>query len=99
MNLLCNVFYDPSSPWYYVIGVIFLVLIFGALALYVVLSKKYGTKAGGEAKSEADDNNGGNGTSSIDEAAHPSENNEIDASEQTVDSSEPNNGNDESTDK
>lgn len=40
MIFLCNVFNDPSSPWYYVIGVVFLLLVFGALALYIVLSKK-----------------------------------------------------------
>ena len=39
--LLSNVFYDPNSPWYYVIGVIFLVLIFGALTAYILLSKKF----------------------------------------------------------
>ena len=37
---LCNPFNDPNDPWYYVIGVIFLLLIFGALALYIILTNK-----------------------------------------------------------
>lgn len=41
---LSNVFNDPGSPWYYVIGVLFLVLIFGALAAYIILSKKKAKK-------------------------------------------------------
>lgn len=40
MNLLCNAFNDPSNPWYYVVGVISLILVFGALAAYIILSKK-----------------------------------------------------------
>lgn len=40
MQLLCNAFNDPSNPWYYVIGVAFLLLFFGALALYIWLSGK-----------------------------------------------------------
>lgn len=50
MNLLCNAFNDPSSPWYYVVGVVFLVLIFGALAAYVILSKKLEQKKNGGAE-------------------------------------------------
>ena len=37
---ICNAFNDPNDPWYYVIGVLFLLLVFGALALYLYLSKK-----------------------------------------------------------
>lgn len=40
LSFLCNPFNDPNDPWYYVIGVIFLLLIFGALALYVFLANK-----------------------------------------------------------
>lgn len=47
ISYLCNAFNDPSDPWYYVIGVIFLLLIFGALVAYMVLSKK-NTKNNGE---------------------------------------------------
>ncbi|MCX4313261.1 MAG: hypothetical protein OSJ83_05290 [Clostridia bacterium] len=53
MNLFCNVFNDPSSPWYYVIGVLFLLLVFGALALYIVFSKKL-KKPNGEENKSAD---------------------------------------------
>lgn len=52
-ELLSNVFYDPSSPWYYVIGVVFLVLIFGALTAYVLLSKKF-EKAKKQSKDEGE---------------------------------------------
>ena len=45
---LSNVFNDPSSPWYYVIGVLFLVLIFGALAVYIILSNKLKKSNDGE---------------------------------------------------
>lgn len=38
--LLSNVFNDPSNPWYYVIGVLFLVLIFAALGVYIYFSGK-----------------------------------------------------------
>lgn len=40
IQFLSNAFNDPSDPLYYVIGVIFLLLIFGALALYIFLSGK-----------------------------------------------------------
>lgn len=40
LTFLSNPFTDPNDPWYYVIGVLFLLLIFGALALYLILSKK-----------------------------------------------------------
>lgn len=39
-TLLSNVFNDPQNPWYYVIGTLFLVLIFGALAAYIFFSNK-----------------------------------------------------------
>ena len=45
---LSNAFNDPSSPWYYVIGVLFLVLIFGALAVYIIWSNNKKKKTGGE---------------------------------------------------
>lgn len=41
---ICNAFNDPGDPWYYVIGVLFLVLVFGALAVYLYFSKKKETK-------------------------------------------------------
>lgn len=34
-------FNDPSSPWYYVVGIIFLALIFAALGGYIVYAKKH----------------------------------------------------------
>ena len=40
MAFLCNAFNDPSNPWYYVIGVVFLLVIFGALAAYIILTGK-----------------------------------------------------------
>lgn len=40
IQFLSNAFNDPSDPLYYVIGVIFLLLIFGALALYIYLTGK-----------------------------------------------------------
>lgn len=45
---LSNAFNDPSDPWYYVIGIIFLALIFGALALYIVLDNRRKNKNGGD---------------------------------------------------
>ena len=44
MNFLssaADAFTNPDSVWYYVIGVVFLVLIFGALAVYIVVSNKH----------------------------------------------------------
>ncbi len=35
-----NPFTDSGSPWYYVVGVLFLILIFAALAVYIVVSGK-----------------------------------------------------------
>lgn len=40
LQYLSNAFKDPSDPWYYVIGLLFLLAIFGALAAYVILSAK-----------------------------------------------------------
>lgn len=40
LPFLSNVFYDTSSPWYYIIGVLFLLLIFGAVAVYVIWNNK-----------------------------------------------------------
>lgn len=40
LPFLSNAFNDPSDPWYYVVGVIFLLLIFGAVALYMVWNGK-----------------------------------------------------------
>ena len=40
LQFLSNAFNDPSDPWYYVIGVIFLLLVFGALALYIFWGNK-----------------------------------------------------------
>lgn len=45
LQLLSNAFNDPNNPWYYVVGVIFLLLVLGALALYIILSKKFAKKA------------------------------------------------------
>ena len=45
---ISNVFNDPSGPWYYVIGILFLVLVFGALAIYIVLDNKRKNKNGGD---------------------------------------------------
>ena len=40
LQFLSNAFNDPSDPWYYVIGVIFLLLVFGAVAAYVIINGK-----------------------------------------------------------
>lgn len=40
LQYLSNAFNDPSNPWYYVIGLLFLLAIFGALAVYVIFSGK-----------------------------------------------------------
>ena len=37
---LSNPFNDPSDPWYYIIGVIFLLLIFGAVGAYMFWTGK-----------------------------------------------------------
>ncbi|MDE6293629.1 MAG: hypothetical protein K2L88_03285 [Clostridiales bacterium] len=37
LPFLANAFNDPSDPWYYVVGVIFLLLIFGAVGVYMYL--------------------------------------------------------------
>lgn len=40
LQYLSNAFNDPSNPWYYVIGLLFLLAIFGALTVYVIFSGK-----------------------------------------------------------
>lgn len=50
MNYLCNAFNDPSDPWYYVIGVLFLLLVFGAVAVYVIWNGK--RNKGGESSEQ-----------------------------------------------
>ena len=40
LQFLSNAFNDPSDPWYYVIGVLFLLAVFGAVAAYVIISRK-----------------------------------------------------------
>ena len=48
LQFLSNAFNDPADPWYYVIGVLFLLLIFGALAFYVIWTGKKKNKADSE---------------------------------------------------
>ena len=51
ISALSDAFTNPDSPWYYVIGVAFLLLVFGALAVYIVVSgKKRKAKEAKEAK-------------------------------------------------
>lgn len=40
ISALSDAFTNPDSPWYYVIGVAFLLLVFGALAAYIIVSGK-----------------------------------------------------------
>ena len=40
LQFLSNAFNDPADPWYYVIGVVFLLLVFGALVVYIIFSGK-----------------------------------------------------------
>ncbi len=40
MLFLSNAFNDPKDPWYYVLGVLFLLLVFGILAVYMILTGK-----------------------------------------------------------
>ncbi|MCM1367502.1 MAG: hypothetical protein NC184_01645 [Roseburia sp.] len=54
MQFICNPFNDPSSPWYYVVGVAFLLLIFAALAVYIVIENKRKSKKNAEAGEEAE---------------------------------------------
>lgn len=44
LSFLSNVFNDPSNPWYYVVGVLFLLLFLGAVAVYVIWSGKKAKK-------------------------------------------------------
>ena len=58
MFYLSNPFTDPNDPWYYVLGAIFLLLIFGSLALYIFLSntkKKDGQAATEQQNSEKEE--------------------------------------------
>lgn len=55
LQYLSNAFNDPSNPWYYVIGLLFLLAIFGALAVYVILSAKK-NKGDEQKKDEQPDN-------------------------------------------
>lgn len=47
MNLICSVFDNPNDPMYYVVGVIFLALVFGALAVYIILDRRKHKKSDG----------------------------------------------------
>ena len=72
LQLLSNAFNDPSDPWYYVIGVLFLLLIFGALAVYVIWSGKKN-----KSKEEAEKIN-------TDEKAEPKEQTDESANADTI---------------
>ncbi len=39
-----DAFNNPDNPWYYVIGVLFLLLLVGALVAYMLISKKLAAK-------------------------------------------------------
>ena len=55
LQFLSNAFNDPSDPWYYVIGVLFLLAVFGAVAAYVIISgKKKSGESGGDEKDMPD---------------------------------------------
>ena len=54
MAFLCNAFNDPSNPWYYVIGVVFLLVLFGALAAYIVLTGKKNKPTDEQPKTDGD---------------------------------------------
>ena len=56
-EFLSNAFNDPSNPWYYVIGLLFLALIFGALAVYIILTNKNKKKTSGDKSEEQQENN------------------------------------------
>ncbi len=51
--LAADAFNNPDSPVYYIVGVVFLLLIFGALAAYLLISKHLEKKKSA-AKSDAD---------------------------------------------
>ena len=55
LQYLSNAFNDPSNPWYYVIGLLFLLAIFGALTIYVIFSGK--KKSDEQNKDEQANNN------------------------------------------
>lgn len=55
LKFLSNAFNDPSDPWYYIIGVLFLLAVFGAVAAYVIISgKKKSGESGGDEKDKSD---------------------------------------------
>lgn len=47
-----DAFNNPDSPVYYIVGVVFLLLIFGALAAYLLISKRLEKKKKEAAESE-----------------------------------------------
>ena len=57
LPFLSNVFNDPSDPWYYVVGVIFLLLIFGAVGIYMYLVGKKKKQNPDKADSAAETDN------------------------------------------
>lgn len=54
INAASDAFSNPDSPLYYVVGVVFLLLIFGALAIYIVVSGKKKKKAQAQADENAE---------------------------------------------
>ncbi|MDE6401584.1 MAG: hypothetical protein K2L54_03125 [Clostridiales bacterium] len=79
---LSNAFNDPSDPWYYVIGLLFLALIFGALAVYIFLSNKKKNKTN-ESSNKDEANNTNN-----DEQSTISEKEDKESADTTVKESE-----------
>lgn len=86
LPFLSNAFNDPSDPWYYVVGVIFLLLIFGAVAAYMVWvgkkNKKNADKADGAVEQDSTENTDkteaqadGNVDESTDKVSNPQEQN------------------------
>lgn len=73
MNILssaADAFTNPDSVWYYVIGVVFLVLIFAALAVYIVVSNKHKKN-----KESAPEENANDSTDDDAESKEPTEEN------------------------
>ena len=76
-----DAFNNPDSPLYYIVGAIFLLLICGALAAYLLVSKHLQNKKGGDAAGvEAKD---GSDLEETDSAA-PEESNELSRQSDTV---------------
>lgn len=81
-QLLCHALNDPNDPWYYVIGVLALLLVFGGLTAYILIEDRLKKKKSGNT-----DGNIGEGPDS-EQQADADETDEADETDDAIETNE-----------